>query len=145
MFSGSSIANAQSAAARLSLQATVKEQPSPLGKRFWIYRPPLKSAQEALVRAAELKALGVDDLFVVQEPKWKNAISFGIFEDEQLAIKLLNELKAKGVKDAMKTLRNMGKNHSSLVFKQLSDTDVAEVEKLKPEFPDAELKEVSCQ
>lgn len=145
VFSGSSITNAQSAAAKLALQATVKEQLSPLGKRFWIYRPPLRSTQEAQARAAELKALGVDDLFVVQEPKWKNAISFGIFEDEQLAIKLLNELKAKGIKDAAKTLRNLGKDHSSLVFKQLSDIDVAEVKKLKPEFPDAELKEVSCQ
>lgn len=143
-FSAPSLIGAQNAVARLALQATVKEQPSPQGKRFWVYRPPFKSAQEAQSRATELKALGIDDLFVVQEPKWKNAISFGIFEDEQLAVKLLNELKTKGVKDAEKTLRNQGKDHASLLFKSLTETEAAEIKKLKPEFPEAELKEVSC-
>lgn len=144
IFSASSLIGAQNAASRLALQATVKEQPSPQGKRFWVYRPPFKSAQEAQSRAIELKTLGINDLFVVQEPKWKNAISFGIFEDEQLAIKLLNELKAKGVKDAEKTLRNQGKDHASLLFKNLTETEITEIKKLKPEFPEAELKEMSC-
>jgi hypothetical protein len=144
-FAASSLAGAQSAVARLALQAVVKEQPSAKGKRFWIYRPPFKSAQEAQARASELKALGINDLFVVQEPKWKNAISFGIFEDEQLATKLLNELKTKGVKDAAKTLRNQGKDHASLLFKSLSDSQATELRQLKPEFPEAELKEVACQ
>lgn len=143
-FTGSGITGAQNAAAKLALNATRKEEPSAQKKRFWVYRPPFKSAEEALLRAAELKALGIEDLFVVQEPKWKNAISFGIFEDEQLAAKLLNELKAKGVKDAAKTLRNQGKDHASLVFKSLSDTEATELRKLKPEFPEAELKEVAC-
>lgn len=145
LFSASSIAGAQSAVAKLALQATLKEQASPQSRRFWVYRPPFKSTQEALARANELKALGIEDLFVVQEPKWKNAISFGIFEDEQLATKLLNELRAKGVKDATKTLRNQGKNHASLLFSNITTLNAAELEKLKPEFPEAELKEVTCQ
>lgn len=145
LFSASSIAGAQSAVAKLALQATLKEQASPQSRRFWVYRPPFKSTQEALARANELKALGIEDLFVVQEPKWKNAISFGIFEDEQLATKLLNELRAKGVKDAAKTLRNQGKNHASLLFSNITALNAAELEKLKPEFPEAELKEVTCQ
>lgn len=143
-FTGASIAGAQSAAAKLALNATLKEEPSAQKKRFWIYRPPFKSAQEAQLRSTELKTLGIEDLFVVQEPKWKNAISFGIFEDEKLANKLLSELKAKGVKDVAKTLRNQGKDHASLVFKSLSDTEATGLRKLKPEFPEAELKEVAC-
>lgn len=144
-FAGSNLGSAQSAVAKLALQAVVKEQPSAQGKYFWIYMPPFKSAQEAQDNATELKGLGINDLFVVQEAKWKNAISFGIFEDEQLASKLLNELKTKGVKGATKTLRSQGKDHASLLFNNLSDTEAAELRKLKPEFPEAELKEVSCQ
>lgn len=144
VFSGANISNAQNAVARLSLQSSIKEDQSPQGKRFWVYRPPFKSIQEAQNRANELKSLGIDDLFVVQEAKWKNAISFGIFEDEQLAIKLLNELKTKGVKDVEKTLRNQGKDHASLIFNALSEDHVNEIRKLKPEFPEAELKEISC-
>lgn len=144
IFSDANLANAQAAAARLSLQTSVKEEDSKQAKRFWVYRPPLKSASEAQQKASEFKALGVNDLFVVQETKFKNAISFGIFEDEQLAIKLVNELKAKGVKDVTKALRSQGKNHSSLVLKNIEEKDVTELRKFKPDFPEADLKEVSC-
>ncbi|MBA3695218.1 MAG: sporulation protein [Methylotenera sp.] len=144
VFSDNNLATAQGELIKLSLQATVKSETSQDAKRFWIYKPPLKSPQEALAKAAELKALGIEDIFVVQEPKWKNAISFGVFEDEQLATKLLNELKTKGVKDAVKALRNQGKVHSSLLLTGLTDTEIATLRKLKPEFPAANLKEVSC-
>lgn len=144
IFSASSIAEAQTAATKLSLQPMTKEQTSQEAKRFWIYKAPLKSAQEAQEKAAQLKALGVQDLFVVQEPKWRNAISFGVFEDEKLAIKLMNELKAKGVRDVVKTLRNQGKGHFSLLFNHLAEPQVSEINLLKADFPEADLKEVTC-
>jgi hypothetical protein len=144
VFSTASLANAQSAIASLSLQATVKEQTSQEAQRFWVYKPPLKTIEEAQAKAEELKALGVEELFVVQEPKWKNAISFGVFEDEKLALKLLQELKAKGVKDAVKALRNQGKGHANLLLNNLTETEVAALRRLNPEFPQTELKEVSC-
>lgn len=145
IFSAPNVAGAQTAVSKLSLQATVNEQTSQDAKRFWVYRPPFKSTQEAQVKVAELKALGVQDMFVVQEPKWRNAISFGVFEDEQLATKLMNELKAKGVRDVVKALRNQGKGHFSLLFKNLAEPQVTALKQLKPAFPEAELKEVSCK
>lgn len=144
VFSGVGIANAQTAISNLALQATIKEQSSQEAKRFWVFRPPLKSASEAQAKAEEIMALGVDELFVVQEPKWRNAISFGVFEDEQLATNLLKELKAKGVKDVVKALRNQSKSNASLLFVNLTDEQVAALEKLKPDFPQAELKKTSC-
>jgi len=144
IFSAPSVAGAQTAVSKLSLQATVNEQTTQDAKRFWVYRPPFKSTQEAQVKVAELKALGVQDMFVVQEPKWRNAISFGVFEDEQLATKLMNELKAKGVRDVVKALRNQGKGHFSLLFKNLAEPQVTALKQLKPAFPEAELKEIPC-
>ncbi len=144
VFSAPRVAGAQTATLKLSLLASVKEQTSQEAKRFWIYRPPLKTAQEAQVKAAELKALGVQHMFIVQEPKWRNAISFGIFEDEQLAINLVNELKAKGVRDVIKALRNQGKGHFSLIFNKLAEDKVAAIKLLKPDFPEADLKVVPC-
>ena len=145
IFSGSGIANAQSAVAKLALQATLKEQSSQEAKRFWVYRPPLKSAEDAQEKAQELMDLGIEELFVVQEAKWKNAISFGVFEDEQLATNLLKELKAKGVKDVVKALRNQSKSNASLLFDHLTDAQVSELERLKPDFPQAELKKTTCK
>lgn len=144
IFSDANFEDAQAAAARLSLQTSVKDEDSKQAKRFWVYRQPLSSASEAQKKASEIKALGVEDLFVVQEEKFKNAISFGIFEDEQLAIKLVNELKAKGVKNVSKALRSQGKSHSSLVLTNVGDKEVSALEKLQPDFPEAKLKKISC-
>lgn len=144
VFSAANLTGAQSAVSNLSLQATVKEQSSLEAKRFWVYKPPLKSAEAAQAKAIELKALGVNELYVVQEAKWKNAISFGVFEDEQLATNLLNELRARGVKEVVKSLRNQGKGHASLQFSKLTDTEVLALKKLKPDFPEADVKEVAC-
>lgn len=144
VFSGASIANAQAAIAKLALRAELKEQSSREAKRFWVFRPPLKSTEEANAKAEELAALGIDELFVVQEPKWRNAISFGVFEDEQLANNLLKELKAKGVKEVVKALRSQSKSNASLHLDGLTDAQVIELEKLKPDFPQAVLKKTSC-
>lgn len=143
-FSDTSLANAQKQLSRMAIQAAAKEQNTEQPKRYWVYRPPLKTAAEAQKKAAEFKALGVNDLFVVQEDKWKNAISFGIFEDEQLATKLMQELQAKGVKNIEKILRTNGKGHYSLALGSLNENQIAELRKLQPNFPAAELKQVDC-
>lgn len=144
IFSDSSLAKAQKTLAKMAIQASAKEENSDQPKRYWVYKPPVKTTAEAQKRAAEFKELGVEDLFVVQEDKWKNAISFGIFEDEQLAEKLVQELREKGIKNVEKILRNNGKGHHSLLLDNIKENEIAELKKLKPDFPAAELKEVSC-
>jgi hypothetical protein len=144
IFSDASLATAQKTLAKMAIQATTKEENSNQPKRYWVYKPPVKTTAEAQKKAAEFKELGVEDLFVVQEEKWKNAISFGIFEDEQLAEKLVQELRAKGIKNVEKILRTNGKGHHSLLLGSINENEIAELKKLKPDFPAAELKEVSC-
>ena len=144
VFSALNLTGAQSAASNLSLKSTVKKQSSLEAKRFWVYKPPLKSVEAAQAKAIELKSLGVGEIYVVQDAKWKNAISFGVFEDEQLATNLLNELRAKGIKDVVKALRNQGKGHASLQFSKLTDAEVLALKKLKSDFPEADVKEIAC-
>ena len=143
MFTSANIENVKNALTQLSLDAEVKEHTPQTNKRFWVFVPPLKNAQAAQNYANELRNLGVEDLFVVQEPKWKNAISFGLFEDETLAQNLLSELKAKGVKKVEKSLWNP-KGQISLIFNQLSDEEAASLESLKADFPEANLKKIGC-
>jgi len=57
---------------------------------------------------------------------------------------LQKELQAKGVKNVEKALRTQGKSYSSLLLKNLTENEIAEIKKLKPNYPAAELKEVSC-
>jgi hypothetical protein len=144
IFSDASLVKAQNALAKMTLQATAKAENSNQPKRYWVYLPPVKTIADAQKKAAELKELGVEDLFVVQEDKWKNAISFGIFEDEVLAEKLVRELRTKGIKNVEKILRTHGKGQHSLLLGSINENEITELKKLKPDFPAAELKEVSC-
>lgn len=143
MFTSADIESAKNAALQLSLHAAVKEHTPQTKKRFWIYIPPLKNAQAAQNYANELRNLGVEDLFVVQEPRWKNAISFGLFEDETLAQNLLSELKAKGVGKVEKSLWNPN-GQISLIFNQINDEQAAALERLKTDFPEAKLTKIGC-
>lgn len=143
MFTTAEIENAKNAIPQLSPKTEVKEHTPQTGKRFWVFVPPLKNAQAAQNYANDLRNLGVEDLFVVQELRWKNAISFGLFEDETLAQNLLSELKAKGVDNVEKSLWNP-KGQISLIFKQINDEEAATLERVKADFPEAKLKKIGC-
>lgn len=144
-FTTTNLPSAQVALVRLGLEGVVnQESSSQQDKRFWVYYPPLKTAELAKQKAEEIKALGVDELFIVQDSQWRNAISFGLFNDEQLASGLLTDLHAKGVKGVTKALRNPGKALSSLLIKGASVDAAAELHKIKHEFLGTELTPAAC-
>ena len=144
-FTKTNLPAAQVVLVRLGLQSTVKqEQVSAEDRRFWVYYPPLKSAQLAQQKADEIKALGVSELFIVQDSQWRNAISFGLFQDEQFATALLNDLLEKGVKGATKALRSPGKSLNSLLIKAVNADAAIELQKIKPEFVGSELVLAAC-
>lgn len=112
--------------------------------RYWIYKPPLATPEAAQNKAEELRKLGVEDFFIVQDdPKWRNAISFGVFRDEKLADKLMADLKNKGVKLLIKAPRNGGQ--AVIKLQQVSPQQFASLQKSRAHFPDTVLKEISCQ
>jgi hypothetical protein len=114
--------------------------------RYWIYKPPMASAEAAQTKADELRKLGVEDFFIVQDdPKWRNAISFGVFRDEKLADKLMEDLKAKGVRLLIKSTRNGGQGQSVIKLFSVSAQQYSALQKSQSQFPDAVLKEIACQ
>ena len=144
-FTKTNLPSAQVVLVRLGLKSVVNQEAvAQQDKRFWVYYPPLKSAALAQQKAAEIKALGINELFIVQDSQWRNAISFGLFQDEQLATNLLNELQAKGVKGVTKALHNPGKSLTSLLIKAVSADAAAELQKIKPEFVGTELVSAAC-
>lgn len=144
-FTQTNLPAAQVVLARLGLQSEIKqEQVATEERRFWVYYPPLKSVELAEKKASEIKALGINELYIVQDSQWRNAISFGLFQDEHLASSLLNELQSKGVKNATKALRSVGKSQSSLLIRSVSLEASTELQKIKPEFVGTELASVTC-
>ena len=64
---------------------------------WWVFIPPQASRPAAFGKAIELKDLGVEDYFVVQdegEHRW--ALSLGIFRTEEAAQARLSALQEKG-------------------------------------------------
>lgn len=145
-FSVTNLPAAQVVLVRLGLQATVhQETVAQQERRYWVYYPPLRSAELAQQKAEEIKALGVQDLYIVQDSQWRNAISFGIFADEHLASNLLNDLQARGVKGATKALRNPGKGLSSMLIQGVTAENALELQRVKPEFVGTDLVPAPCQ
>ena len=68
---------------------------------WWVYIPAQGSRPGALKKAAELKALGVDDYFVItDEGPYRWAVSLGVFRNEEAAQARLAALREKGVRSA---------------------------------------------
>jgi hypothetical protein len=72
---------------------------------WWVFIPPQKVAnqrQAALRKAAELRNLGIEDYFIVQEEgqhRW--ALSLGVFRTEEAARARLGVLRNQGVRTAL--------------------------------------------
>lgn len=144
-FTPANLAAAQSVIERLGLESElVQDFGTQQASRFWVYYPPLATAELAQIKAAEIKNLGVDELYIVQDSTWRYAISFGLFNEESLATNLLRELKAKGVKNAVKSLRSNGRATSSLIAKSVSSEAAVELYKVRPEFLGTEVTPVPC-
>jgi hypothetical protein len=68
---------------------------------WWVFIPSQVNRQGALKKAAELKDLGIEDYFIVQEEgehRW--ALSLGVFRSEEAAQARLAALRAQGVRSA---------------------------------------------
>ncbi len=143
-FSLANLKNAQNALNNLAIASQVKSQSAQEALRYWVYIPRLKSTAAAEAKVAELNAQGVTDVFIVQEPKWKNAISLGVFSDEKLAKQHLDDLKAIGINNVAKRLRNDASGNTSLLTSAITNDTASKLSALKPEFPDSILKKSAC-
>lgn len=144
-FSGSGLADARQKLSELHLGARLQTSTIEHATGFWVYMAPLKSQAAVQRKIAQLKALGVNDYFVVQEAgEWQRAISLGVFRTERAAENYLDSLRKQGVRTAKVSERN-----SKLRFTQfvISDADAeieAKVRNFLKEFPDSELKMSDC-
>lgn len=131
--------------ASLSLGDKLTRRTIPENVRHMVYIPPLANKEAADKKAGELKRLGVEDFFVIQDNsplQW--GISLGIFKSEEAARNQLAALNLKGVRSA-----RVGAHTPSAtkVAFQLRGLDVAaknSVNKIKEAFPKQELRECSA-
>ena len=144
-FASNDLSRARNILDKFSLEASVRQQAAQEAARYWVYIPPRKSLEDAQAKMDELKGLGVQESFIVLEPQWRHAISLGVFKDEALANRFLEDVHNRGVKSAVKGLRNHESGQASFLVNNVSTAVAEEIGKLKPDFPGSELKQVPCR
>ncbi len=92
---------AQAALARLALGARLTARQTEEHASWWVFIAPQGSRQAAARKAGELKDLGVEDYFIVQdESRYRWALSLGVFRNEAAARERLAALRRQGVRSA---------------------------------------------
>lgn len=143
-FSGTGLDDARKRLTALDLGKRLETRTIEHASGYWVYMSPLKNQAAVQRKIGQLKALGVNDYFVVQEGEWQRAISLGVFRTERAAENYLASLRKQGVRTA-----KVGERKSKLRFTQFVMTDAdAEIESkvraFMKDFPDSELKMSDC-
>jgi hypothetical protein len=120
---------AETALEPLALGARLSQRRSEETAGWWVYLPQQPNRETALKKAGELKKLGVDDYFVVQEAgRWRWAVSLGVFSTEDAAKNRLEALRAKGVRNAQVGTREL---QVQKVWLQVRGAEAAQQARLK--------------
>ena len=94
-------------ARRASKALTIDDARAGTPNGWWVYVPPQGSRDAADGKVAELRALGVKDLYILQDAGPNQyAVSLGVFKTETSARQMLGRLQAQGVRSARVSQRN---------------------------------------
>jgi hypothetical protein len=133
---------AEQALAPLALKERLSQRRSEETAGWWVFIPPQGNRAGALKKTAELKSLGVDDYFILQdEGKMRWAVSLGVFSSEEAAKARLEALRAKGVRSAQSGERD---TQVSKVWFQLRGADAALQARFRESaqgFPGTEIRD----
>lgn len=144
-FAGAEVARADAALAALGLPAGTTQRRVTEVDGYWVHMAPLKTKSEIDRKVGELKALGVAEFFVVTDAgPWRNAVSLGLFKNEDAAKSELERLRARGVRSAMITRRERFLKQVAFVVNDPVAATIARLTELQKDFPAAEIKTGSC-
>lgn len=133
---------AEQALAPLALGARLAQRRSEETAGWWVFIPPQPNRAGAQKKTAELKALGVDDYYILQDEgpmRW--AVSLGVFSTEEAARKRLEALRVRGVRSAQTGERD---TQVAKIWFQVRGPDAALQAKLKElaqALPGTELRD----
>ena len=144
-FAGADAARAEQALQALGPGAKLAQRRQEDVAGFWVYIPPLANRQVATQKAGELKRLGVDEYFIVpDDPKWRNAISLGVFKTEDAAKARLDALRAKGVRSATIGARDEQSGKTYFQVREASSAVAAKLNELKQGFVGTDVRECAA-
>lgn len=109
-----------------------------------VFIPSQGSKEGADKKAGELRRLGINDFYIVQDQsnlRW--GISLGVFKTEEAAKLHLNNLSNKGVRSARIGPRTVSTNKFAYQFRALNAEEKSKYDAIKADFPAQENR--NCQ
>lgn len=144
-FPSDELARARTALADAAYGERLYAAPVSVTAGWWVYIPPQPSADAAARKVAELRQFGIAETFVVQERgEWENAISLGIFRNEDGARRFLELLRSKGVRTAVSGARQQQVRQNGLYLRQPVANDALALSALQARFPGTTVRTVRC-
>lgn len=145
VFAGADVARADTALAALALPDGAMLRRVTDVDGYWVHMAPMKTKGEVDRKVGELKALGVEEFFVVQDAgQWRNAVSLGLFKNEDAAKTELERLRALGVRSANVTRREKLLKQVVFFVREPAAATIARLAELQRDFPATEIKAGSC-
>lgn len=141
-FTVTDTARAEKALEPLALGARLAQRRIEETAGWWVYVAPQGNRQTAAKKALELKNIGIEDYFVVlEEGRWRWAISLGVFKSEEAANSRLAMLRAKGVRTALLGQRDTQVQKVLFQVRGVDAALAARLAELVQAFAGSELKD----
>jgi hypothetical protein len=116
----------------------------PLNTRQWVIFPPLPSPESATSKLNELAAAGVKDAFVVKDNPWRNAISLGLYANDEAARRRVREVEEKGVLGTrIEVQPRQGTDYYFLIRSEDPDA-LKSLGDIKQAYPNSRQSRVAC-
>lgn len=132
---------------QLGLAADIRELSAGKITVHWVSIPPLRSEREIKRQINRLNHLHVPYLHVQEhlssDSEWHNAISFGMFREQSVAIELVEELKKKGILNV--NINKLSLEQVKLIIREPTEEVQESIYRLTQQFPDSKLESAECE
>ena len=107
-----------------------------------VFIPPQGSKEGADKKAGELRNMGVNNFFIIQDnSKMRWGISLGVFKSETAARSHLANLNKQGVRSARVGARSVTNTRVAFVLRDLDENSLKSLGKIMSDFPDQKARE----
>ena len=119
---------------------------TPNPSSYMVYLPPAPNKKTAEKRITELQKKGIGNYFLITNGKqFRNAISLGIFKNEETAKNLVAKLQKLGFDDVTTHARTRPAESTSYMIKNADKTQMQQLELVLAYFPQTSKKECTLQ
>ena len=117
----------------------------PMNIQQWVVFPPLPSRAAAQDKLMELSAVGIQDISIIRSGIWANALSLGLYANEESARQRVRELEEKGVYGIrIETQPQQGTAYYFVIRSDDADA-LKSLNEAKTAYPGSALARVACQ